>query len=369
MADLKYIGNPDFRGYLAGLNENTALNYVGNDGGVNRNELNEYHYAPAEGGGNPDSWYQDQEVNRIAGLYSQYQQLSGNQGVLGDNTGAYGGGSSTSSYDPADLAYLDDQKGALERQRGRTDTTLRNSLDAILQNYNKELSGANQTRSRNLEDFDTKTQTSEMGRERELGKVDTSARMLANSLRQKIGLASGSGSSAYQITAPNAVARQASEQRGDVLGDYAANFQALDTNKRRSGEDFESLLKELNNQRSQRQMGVEGDIATQRNEIDSNIGQLEGKRADILGGGYKDIRNAMNPWNQRVSQGESLIDGLYSKYAAKYNVNPIQERKTNLRDYAVDKTAVRDQQATGSEDPYAPFKNFAQEEDEDKVTF
>lgn len=280
-------------------------------------------------------------------------------------TGGSGGGSSYApTYSQEDLAYLDDQQGTLQRQLGRTDTTLANALDAVLQNYNKELSGANTTRGRNIEDFDTKTQVSEQGRGRELGKVDTSARMLADSLRQRLGLASGSGSSAYQIAAPRAVQRQASDQRQDVLTDYSANFKALDTDKRRSEEDFNSLLEELNRQRTAKEGGVRGDIEQQRNSIRENLGRVAGQRQQLLGGGYSGVRAAMSPYQTQIAQGESLIDSIYNKYAAKYNVKPLTVNNTQLRDYAVDKAAVRDNAATGGGNEYAPYKPYLDEEEE-----
>ena len=293
-----------------------------------------------------------------------------NQGATtgGGGGGAGGGGGYSApappSYSKEDLAYLDDQQGTLERQLGRTDTTLANALDAILQNYNKELSGANTTRGRNLEDFDTKTQVSEQGRGRELGKVDTSARMLADSLRQRLGLASGSGSSAYQIAAPRAVQRQASDQRTDVLTDYSANFKALDTDKRRSEEDFNSLLNELNLQRQAKEGGTRGDIEQQRNSIRENLGRVAGQRQQLIGGGYNGVRNAMSPYQSQIAQGESLIDGIYNKYAAKYNVKPLSVNNTQLRDYAVDKAAVRDNAATGGGNEYAPYKPFVKDDEE-----
>lgn len=317
------------------------------------------------------------------GSIQSMEDLMNNRGLTGGSaplnesggsTGSYSYGGSGGSggyvaptYDPADLAYLDSQSAKLGGQMGRTDITLRDALDAVLQNYNKELSGANLTQSRNMEDYNNKTQTSEAGRARELGKVDTSARMLADSLRQRLGLASGSGSSAYQLAAPRAVQRQASQQRGDILADYSANFRDLDVNKRRTNEDFSSLLEELNKQKLQREGGVRGDIETQRNEIRSNQERVAGERARLLGGGYAGVKAAMAPYADRIAGGESLIDSIYSKYAAKYNVNPLQERTTNLRDYAVDKVAVRDQAATGNQDQYAPYRNPLQEDEEEQL--
>ena len=302
-------------------------------------------------------------------LGTAVQNLAGTGGFTGTGGTTTGGGGNGAPAAPAysqeDLAYLDNQQGVLERQLGRTDSTLANALDAILQNYNKELSGANTTRGRNLEDFDTKTQISESGRGRELGKVDTSARMLADSLRQRLGLASGSGSSAYQITAPRAVQRQASEQRTGVLQDYSANFKALDTDKRRAEEDYNSLLSDLNTQKIAKEGGVRGDIATQRNSILDNQRRVAGQRAQLVGGGYSGVKAAMSPYEAQIAQGESLIDGIYNKYAAKYNVKPLTVNNTQLRDYAVDKAAVRDNQATGNQGEYAPYKPYVKEDDQE----
>jgi len=287
--------------------------------------------------------------------------------TLGANTTTSNNTGSTApsapAYDPDDLAFLDDQKAGLEGQLGRADTTLGNTLATLLAKYNEEKGLGEKTYNRNVRDLNDKTAISEFGRGRELDKVDTRARSLANGLRQRIGLASGSGSSAYQITAPNAVQQQASEQRGNVLSDYAANFQALDRNKQDTETDFSDLLTSLAAERTNRENRARSDIEIQKGAINSNIGQLEGKRAEIMGGGYKEIRNAMNPWNQRVQQGESLIDSIYSKYAQKYTAKPVQERTTNLRDYMTDNVAVRDQQATGND--YAPYKApFGEEEEQ-----
>jgi hypothetical protein len=302
-------------------------------------------------------------TNGSTNLWGNYVNEAPTLGKIGGGSGT--GGNGGSAYSQEDLAYLDNQKGVLERQLGRTDSTLANALDAILQNYNKELSGANTTRGRNLEDFDTKTQISESGRGRELGKVDTSARMLADSLRQRLGLASGSGSSAYQITAPRAVQRQASEQRTGVLQDYSANFKALDTDKRRAEEDYNSLLQDLNTQRTVKEGGTRSDIENQRNSIRENLGRVAGQRQQLLGGGYNGVRAAMSPYEQQIAQGESLIDGIYNKYAAKYNVKPLTVNNTQLRDYAVDKAAVRDNQATGNQGDYAPYKPYVKEDDQE----
>lgn len=277
------------------------------------------------------------------------------------------GGVSRPSYSQDDLAYLDGQMGNLDRQYNRVDTQLQNALRMALQNYENTKATGETQYNRNTRDINLKESVSEQGRQRELGKVDTGARMLANSLRQKLGLASGSGSSAYQVSAPDAVRRQATEQRGDVLGDYSANFAQIANTRKDTEDDWTQMQNQLSNEYNRRQMESQGEFATLKSDIDGNRQRVAGEKAKLLGGGYAGVKSAMAPYEQRIAEGESLIDGLYNKYAAGYKVDPIKQRTVNLRDYATDQVAVRDQQATGTEDPYAPYKNYAKEEEDQRL--
>ena len=94
------------------------------------------------------------------------------------------------------------------------------------------------------------------------------------------------------------------------------------------------------------------------------MGRVAGERAKLLGGGYNAVRQAMSPYEAQIAQGESLIDSIFSKYAAKYDVKPLQVNDTKLRDYAVDPASVQDQGATGSEDPYAQALKRKQEDEQ-----
>jgi len=290
---------------------------------------------------------------------------AGNSGTGQSGSNYYGsGGSQQPAYSKDDLAYLDGQMGNLDRQYGRVDTQLQNALRMALQNYENTKAAGETQYNRNTRDINLKESVSEQGRKRELDKVDTGARMLANSLRQKLGLASGSGSSAYQVSAPDAVRRQATEQRGDVLGDYSANFAQIANTRKDTEDDWTQMQNQLSNEYNRRQMESQGEFATLKSEIDANRQRVAGEKAKLLGGGYAGVKSAMAPYEQRIAEGESLIDGLYNKYAAGYKVDPIKQRTVNLRDYATDKVAVRDQQATGTEDPYAPYKRYTEDEEE-----
>lgn len=326
---------------------------------LNSTQLQNTRFSPQSSSSIPFS-----QSSNYPGNFIGYQGsvLGANTGTNQNTTPTSSGGSSP-SYSREDLAYIDAQLAALGNQEGRLDNTLRQSLDAVLQNYNKQYSDTTGARGRAIEDFNTKFQTSDQGRQKALGQVETNARTLADSLRRRIGMASGSGSSAYQITAPGAVAQQASDQRSNVLDDYSQNFLALDRDKKRAEEDFNKALTELNNWRSQSEMGVQQDIGNKRNEIAAAKQQAAAEKAKLLGGGYQGIRNAMAPYEQQINERNSFLDGLYDKYASKYQAKPVQVANTQLRDYAVDNAAVADNEARGNTNETAPYRTYLDEEE------
>lgn len=86
-----YVGNQDFRGYLSYLgqqgdtNANAALNYTGNDAGINDNSLQSYYDTPT---GAPNYGGPQSARDYVTNAYNTYNSL--NQGVLGASTTAGG---------------------------------------------------------------------------------------------------------------------------------------------------------------------------------------------------------------------------------------------------------------------------------------
>lgn len=286
---------------------------------------------------------------------------SGGSGSYADSGSA---GALQPAYDPGDLAYLDDQAARLNAQMGSADRAYSSGLTQLSDSYNREVSGANSRQSRALQDFGVKREDTTRSKDQALSRVDTNARTLANSLRQRIGLASGSGSSAYQITAPGAVARDATQNRTGVVENYGVNFRNLDTGEKRVKEDFLSLLGDLEAQRKSRQADFEGGILDRKNQISGSLAEVARQRALLLGGGYTQAKAAMAPYTSAIDTRQAEIDGLFDKYRTPFNVKAVDTSTPTLRDYMVDRPAINANQTQG-QDPTSPYGQFLRPDEEE----
>jgi hypothetical protein len=327
----------DFRGFLnsaaqgGDANAKTALNWVGNDGNLNPDV--------SMGIGPGNAQYLAQYVKGQFDAYnaSKNAPKAGNGGGYQAPGGSGGAGGANNS---AGLAQLADQESLLNQLLGRSGTLLNQGLTQIGDDYNHELSSANTQRSRALEDFQTKQTQTELAKNTALDRTDTNARTLANSIRQRIGQASGSGSSAYQIVAPQAIAREASQNRQGVQENYAQNFQALDTAKKRAGQDFDSQLSDLTAQKQQKEKGLQEGILTQEQGAYGSLADIARQRAALQGGGVGAIRAASAPYQAQVSQRQAAIDNLFNQYRTPYTVKPVNVQAPNLSDYVVNGSKI-----------------------------
>lgn len=285
----------------------------------------------------------------------------GSNGVLGASTTG-GGASQAPSYNQDDLNYLNDQENSLRAQLARADTTLNQGLTQLGDSYNKEVSGANTQRGRALENFNTQIDDTTRDKVNAINQVDTNARTLNDSLRRILGMASGRGSSAYKFAAPNAVARDASQRRSGVNETFGTNFRNIDTAKNRASEDFATLLDDLAAQKQQRESSLREGVLTSKNSINSNLANLAGERAKLLGGGYGAVRIAQQPFQDQITGNNAAIDNLFNQYRSPYSVKAIDIQKPDLGAYTVDKAALASNtQGAGAYSPYSAFLKKKQE--------
>ena len=283
----------------------------------------------------------------------------------GSRGGGGGGGGAAAADKAAAVAYLNSQQSNLDRQMGRTGTTLEQGLTRLTNDYNSKYNTGSQNRARALEDLGIQRKDTDTAKDKSIDKVNTNARVLADSLRRKIGLASGSGSSAYQITAPGAVARDASTERGDVLGTFAQNYRSLDMADKRTKEDYEKLFADLAGQRQQGEYSLRQGVENTRNEISQRLADVAAKRAAANGGGLSQQMAASQGYEADIAARERAIDGLFGQYVKPIAMREVQAQTPELAQYLVDRAAIQANAASGTQDPYAPYSNLLKKGQDD----
>lgn len=205
-------------------NASYALDYQGDDGGINGNWVSLENNARQ----NPGQQYSQYLLNRGSAMRGLYNDFNSQKGLLGAQSGRYsGGGSSAPAYDPADLAWLDSQIGRTQGQYGIIDNALTRGTNELNDSHQRAVNDANFERGRAIENFGIERDKTNRSKDRALDRNNDNARQLLNSLRRRIALAGGSNSSAYQQEAPGAVADTAGENRSNIMEDFGVNFMNL----------------------------------------------------------------------------------------------------------------------------------------------
>lgn len=310
---LNYIGNPDFRGYLAYLAKNgdgradLAINgygtgYVDNEGKINRGLLNELNQSAP--GGPSDESLQKAQIDYLASKYNQFQGAANPQY-------APGGGSAGTAQDSADeAAYWEDQMANADSQLARLGKQRETGNENINNSYNSaynRLVGDKETTNR---DYTTKrTQTTEDNITAK-GNIDTSVRNRNTGLQRLLGSRGAGNSSAAQILAPYAAAREGSQQRTQVSQAFGRNMQGLDTAWGDYEKDWNTSAGDLKAQRdAEREKLVSGLSETEAGlqETKSNAAV---QRAQAQGQNYQEARQARAPYLARIQKLINRIDSL-----------------------------------------------------------
>lgn len=353
----------DFRGYLQSRGITGALGFVGNDGRVDPTKSG--YDAVVDPSLGPSGVYSNSTLSSglptvqsgIDRLYNEYKATQQPSAGAGSQSGTdYSG----------QLAGLDLSEGRLRGLLGTADTKLNQGLGQLQDSYTQESNNANQARSRALEDYGYQREEATGKRDEALGKVDTNARTLNDSLRRILGLASGSGSSAFQFAAPNAVAREATRQRQGVMGDTANDFRNLDTAESRAKIDFDQLLQGLLTQRNNREQELREGILSQKQGIDTQLGDIASQRTAIQGGGTGAQVAAARPYADNYDTRQSEINSLFDRFRPQVAAQPVNPQQVALSNYTTDRAAVNANKQYGNED-YSPYAQLLRKQREQQV--
>jgi len=297
------------------------------------------------------NWMNTQAVEPGRGLPQIYKRPpvsgGGDSAYSGGGNNNSGGGGGTSQ----DVAQYDSLIGQLQGQLGRADTGLNQGLTGLNDSFNRESSRANEQRSRALEGFETQRTDTTNDKLKAVGTVNSNARNLADSVRRILGLASGSGSSAYQFAAPNAVARTASTQRSGVNDTFGKNFRALDTAEDNAKVDFQNLLDDLSEQRNSKESGLRAGVIENKNSISQRLASAANDRARLTGANGV---AAQQPFLNDINSRNAELDGLFARFRTPYNIKPVNVQTPDLAKYTTDRASINANNQGGNS-PYSPY--------------
>lgn len=259
--------------------------------------------------------------------------------VNGTNYGSAGNYQTQKGINDTRL-QLDDQEGDLRRLLGSVDTQESQGLANINDSYNGELATGQKGYAQQVED-NTRNKL------RALGQVDQGAYTANNSLRRLLGMSGSANQSALKFAAPNAIARDASQKRNIQVENYGLNDRNITTAKSKYETDLLTA-------KAKREMDFKKGIATQRQTLNNDLGDIAGQRASLNGGNYQSVRDARAPFKNQANAYQSTIDNLYNDYKGSLNVTPQQ---ASLKDFVVDRSAINANNAGGQSD-YSPYANF-----------
>lgn len=283
--------------------------------------------------------------------------------------GAGGGGSSRDNS--LLLAQLAGQEDNIRNTIGGIDSRLNQGLTQIDDDYNREVGRLNRDRGTTLGKLQNQRVDTERGKEQALGRVGDNARVLRNSVMQRIRQASGGGSSAMDV-AGSAINRDTSLDRQGVVENFGQNFRQLKEVEDDATTKYDDAAVDYDRRKNEATRTLREGVLDQRNQLTGGLSDIARQRQALAGGGAGAIQAAGQPYQAQISQTNNAINSLFDRYRTPFaGVAPVQVKQTNLADYTVDRAAVNaGQQAgtpSGSASPYAQFLN--RQEDEEKPLY
>lgn len=265
-------------------------------------------------------------------------------GVLGGYGGGAGGGGGASAAPRPDaeaVAYWNDNIGSLQRLLDSTNTQRGQGVENINNSFNRNLDSINGQESRTLRDYGIKEQDTQAARQDNLQRISGQARQGNEGLQRLFQLSGAGVSSASQMVAPNAVARDASGKRASTLNTFGKNMRDIDTARTDAKEQFASSRTDLESQKRQKEQSFIEGILNLQNDLNSKLSNAVTQRGIAQGGTYSGLAGARAQYDGAIRDNQSKIDGLFNQYKdPAFNVRAVNARVPNLAQYTADPTAI-----------------------------
>lgn len=288
-------------------------------------------YNPQQQGGNIAGILQPSYNNNFTGVGRAVQPAAGGLQVTENPynylaaqpagasaqpaSGAYSGGgwgAAASRATQEALRSFDQQIARTQSAINRLDSELNSgfsTIDASYQNALNQLLGGKNQAERNYGDNVNTTRTNYIAGKNTVG---ANAGNTLNSLQRLLGARGAGGSSAYSVTAPQTVSRQATLQRGDLANTFGSNMKSLDQAWGDFLQGYENQVSSAKSQREQQRNELQRSIDRNKASLLESLASLAGQRAQATGGSSI---AASQPY---LNQADAILNSI-----ANYTVAPI----------------------------------------------
>lgn len=247
--------------------------------------------------------------------------------TTGGSVSGGGGGVAAPVIDPAVLASYDQAINNTQAGIDRLPNQLNSGfsgIDASYQNaLNQLLLGKNQGETA----YNTNKQQTATGYVGTKNTIGANAGESLTGLQRLLGSRGAGGGSAYNIAAPQAVARGATLQRAGAAQNFGQNNQALDTNWNNYLTGYNNQVSSAGAQRDQAKQGLQSSIDTNRASLLQTLAQLQAQRTQAAGG------NAVGAAQPYLDQANALLDKTANYQVAPINYQTQAYQAPNLASY------------------------------------
>lgn len=285
------------------------------------------------------------------------------QAAPNDPYGGDGGPGAGGADTALKLAQMGDQENLLRSYLGNLGNTLNQGLGQINDDFTRQNSRGNEDKAAAFGKFDMQTEDNNRNKSNQMNQVNQNANTLSKQVRQTIGRASGTGSSAYQLTAPGAVANEVTDQRENVQDTFAGNFRNLKFARDDTEREFSRYFDDLNRGKADKERGLREGVEQENMDVQGKLADIARNRAAIQGGDVNAIRAAGAPYQADIAQRQNTINSLFEKYRSPIQAQSARVASPTLADYAGRNVGVSRQQVLAS-DPTNPLLRRSEDDDE-----
>lgn len=268
--------------------------------------------------------------------------------------GYVGGGGVAGGVSSQDLAYLDDQAQQLRDLLNRTQTGLDQGLAQNADEYNRQLTKSRAEKARQLAAYEEQRVGQTQNKLNTYDTINKNANNGYRSLAQIIGRASGTGSSAFRDLLPNVIGTDTSSKRSEANQNYGANLQQIDKAQGQYDISFADVLDDLLRQKNANENTLRSGIESQRQNLNSQLGTIEGQKAQARGGGYAQIKSAQQPFQDSINQSRNAVEGFFDQFRTAYTPKQAVAATPELSQYTADRSQINAQNQ-GVADPTNPY--------------